>query len=147
MILIADWLSLYMGVGSVFSIPSSSITDLLIYFMFFAAVTAAISSASAELNAVIDCALDWYSMAPPQCISAYPVVERRFVGLFLYAASTKHTNLVSVVSVRYCGKLWLLLGISGIRVVGDSFCISFQWNMNPHSLVVRKYFAIHLRQW
>ena len=57
MISIVDWMSLYIGVGSVFSTPSSSITDLT-YLMFFAAVTAAMSSALVELSAVIDCALD-----------------------------------------------------------------------------------------
>ena len=57
MILIAGWLSLYIGVGPLFSTPSSSITDR-IYFMFFTTVTAAMSSASVELTAVMDCALD-----------------------------------------------------------------------------------------
>ena len=53
MISIADWLSSYMGFGLLFSTPNSSITDLM-YFMFLAAVTAPISSALVELNAVID---------------------------------------------------------------------------------------------
>ena len=57
MISIADWLSSYMGVRLVFSMTSSYITDLT-YFIFFAAVTAAISSALVELNAIMNCALD-----------------------------------------------------------------------------------------
>ena len=39
------------------STPSSSIADLT-YLMYFVAVTATMSSASVELSAVIDCALD-----------------------------------------------------------------------------------------
>ena len=43
--------------------------------MFFAAVTAAISSASVELRAVVDWALDWCVMVPPPCVTAHPAVD------------------------------------------------------------------------
>ena len=46
-----------MGVGLLFSTSSSTIIDL-VYFMFFAAVTAAMRCASVELSAVMDCVLD-----------------------------------------------------------------------------------------
>ena len=57
MILTADLLPPHMGVGSGSGIPSSASTDLM-RLTFFAAVTAAMSSALAELRAVINCALD-----------------------------------------------------------------------------------------
>ena len=47
----------YISVGPFFSTPGSSITDRT-YFMFFAAVTGALSSASVKLSAVMDSALD-----------------------------------------------------------------------------------------
>ena len=86
-------------------------------------------------------------MAPPQCVSAYPVVERHFVGLSLHAASTKHTNLASVVSIGYCGSFCLLFGISSMADVGNSSSTPFLWKMIPHSLVICKYFVMLLRQW
>ena len=69
-----------MGAGSVFSLPSSAIT-VLTYFIFFA-VMVAISSALVELSAVMDCVLESYNMAPLQCVNAYPIVNRLFVGVF-----------------------------------------------------------------
>ena len=85
--------------------------------MFLAAVTAAISLASVELKAVIDCALDWYTMAPPQCVIAYPVVDLLLEGLFPYAASTKQITFASFVSDGYCGRGFSDRGIAGIEVV------------------------------
>ena len=57
---------------------SADLTNL----MFFAAVTAAIDSASVELEAVVDCALDWCKTVPPPQVTAHPVVDRLLVGLF-----------------------------------------------------------------
>ena len=47
-----------------------------------AAVTAAMSSASVELRATMVCALDLYTMAPPENVNAYPVVDLLFLGSF-----------------------------------------------------------------
>ena len=53
MISIADLLSSHVGVGFAMGMPNSCSTDLT-HLMFFAAVTAAIGSASVELGAVVD---------------------------------------------------------------------------------------------
>ena len=66
----ADSFSSYIGVGPSWVNPSSDITDL-IYLAVFAAVTAAISSASVELGVTMDCALDlYYTMAPSENVKA-----------------------------------------------------------------------------
>ena len=95
----ANLSSLHVGVGSCLGVLSSANTDQTC-LMFFATVTAAMNLASDELRAVTDHALDWHSVAPPQCVIACPVVDLLLVELFPCAASTnKHTSFASVVSV------------------------------------------------
>ena len=80
-----------MGVGSAWLNPSLVSTDLM-YFAVFAAVTAAMNSASVELRAVSDCVFDLYTTAPPEYVKTYPVVDLRLERLFAYAASTNPTS-------------------------------------------------------
>ena len=57
-----------------------------------AAVTAAMNSASVELNAVSDCVFDLQTVAPPEKANAHPVVDLRFCKSLAYAASTNPIN-------------------------------------------------------
>ena len=76
MMSIADLSSSYIGVRLVCSLSST----VLMYLTVFAAVTAAINSASVELRAVIDCDLEWYTIAPPEYVSANPAVDLLLLG-------------------------------------------------------------------
>ena len=93
---IVGLLSSYMGVGSVCSNPSSERTERM-YLAVFAAVTAAMNSASVELRAVSDCVFDLYTTAPPEYVNAYPVVDLLFVRSLAYAASTKPISFPAVI--------------------------------------------------
>ena len=86
--LMAGLLSLCIGVGFDCSKPSSFRTDLMC-FAVFAAVTAAMNSASVELNAVGDWVFDQHTTAPPECVNTCPVVDLRFARSLAHAASTK----------------------------------------------------------
>jgi len=111
-----------------------------------AAVTAAISSASVELKAVILCAFDLYTIAPPEYVRAKPVVDLLFVGLFPYAASTKHMSLGCAISSGYFGRVIGDPGIFDLTTLSSSFRGELRLKMIPQSLVDLKYFAICLTQ-
>ena len=137
-VLMADWLSLHVRVCPCAGSPGSPDVDC-IHCMFSAAVTAAISSASVELSAAIDyCALDWHTIAPPQCVTvtAHPVADLLFVGLFPHAASTKHTSLAFTVSAGQPGGWCSVTG-----VLGRAFMVPFRWKMIPQSSVVSQMFG------
>ena len=117
------------------------------HFAFSAAVTAAINSASAELGAVTDCALDWHMMAPPPNVMACPVVDLRFVGLFPQAASAKHIGFDSAVSEGCMGSVSSFVWISGVGMFGRLSIAPLRWKMIPQCLVVRKHLAMDFEQW
>ena len=81
MISITDQLSLHAGAGPFSDIPNSNNEDLM-HNVVLAAATAAVDSILVELSAVFNCALDWCSAAPLQCVMARPVVDLLFAGLF-----------------------------------------------------------------
>ena len=85
----ADWSSSHLGSGSLMADPNSDGTNCT-HLMSFAAVTAAISSASVESSVVTDCALDCCMTAPLQCVREHTVVDLLLAGLFLCATSTEH---------------------------------------------------------
>ena len=70
-------LSSQTGIGSVCSNPNSCKTDQMC-FAVFAAVTAAMNSASVEPSAVDDCVFDLQTVAPPECANTCPVVDLLF---------------------------------------------------------------------
>ena len=80
-------LSSYIGVGPSCLKPSSFNTARM-NLAVLAAVTAAINSASVELSAVMDCAFDLYTIAPPEYVNAKPVVDRLFC--FVISVSSIH---------------------------------------------------------
>jgi len=115
--------------------------------MFLAAVTAAVSSASVELKAVMDWAFDWHKTVPPPQVTACPVVDRLLVGLFPCAASTKQIDLDSVVSEGHTGSDSSVVGVIGMGLSGESSLAPFLWKMIPQSLVVRRHLAMDFGQW
>ena len=80
-------LSSQIGVGSVCSNPDSRKIDRMCLAVL-AAVTAAMNSASVELNAVSDCVFDLQTVAPPEKANTHPVVDLRFRKSLAHAAST-----------------------------------------------------------
>ena len=80
-------LSSQIGVGSVCLNPDSHEIDRMCLAVL-AAVTAAMNSASVELNAVGDCVFDLWTIAPPEKANAHPVVDLRFRKSSACAAST-----------------------------------------------------------
>ena len=73
-------------------------------------------------------------MAPLQCVTAHPVADLLFVGLFPDAASAKQTGFGLAVSMGCAGNL-----VSSPRIVrtGKSTnpaCSPFLWNVIPWSL-------------
>ena len=80
-------LSSQIGVGSVCLNPDSRNVDRM-HLAVLAAVTAAMNSASVELNAVSDCVFDLQTIAPPEKVNTCPVVDLRFRKSSACAAST-----------------------------------------------------------
>ena len=84
-------LSSQIGVGSVCSNPNSHKIERMCLAVL-AAVTAAMNSASVELNAVSDCVFDLQTIAPPEKVNTCPVVDLRFRKSLAHAASTNPVN-------------------------------------------------------
>ena len=138
MISVADRLSSQTGVGPFSGVPNSDSTDLT-HCMFFAAATAAIDSALVELSAIVDHSLDWHSTATSQCVMACPVVDLLFAWLFPQAASVKHTNLESAVSMRCIGNLVFVPVIVCMGESGNPADSSLLWHVTPQSSVVLRH--------
>ena len=72
------------------------------YLAVLAAVTAAMNSASVELNAVGDCVFDLQTVAPPEKVNAHPVVDLRFRKLLAHAALTNPIDFPCAIDSGHC---------------------------------------------
>ena len=120
-------------------------------FAVFAAITAAMNSASVELRAVSDCVFDLHTTAPPECVNACPVVDWRLARSFAHAASTNLIDFPCSICSGCFGKLSVPVrcaGQSGTHSLlswlscGQACCV-------PQSFVALRYLATFFKhvQW
>ena len=138
-------LSLQIGVGSVCSNPNSHEIDQMCLAVL-AAATAAMNSASVELNAVSDCVFDLWTVAPPEKVNAHPVVDLRFRKSSACAASTNPIDFPWAIGSGCCLSSNCMAAGGSDFDSSESMLLARRANFIPQCLVVRRYLATFFGQ-